>query len=126
LVEVSPKANPPVAKILNFGQFKYQKEKEARKQKAQSKEIEVKGVRITFRIGEHDFQIRVNQALKFLERGDKVKVELMLRGREKGHMHLAVEQVEKFVAMLKETYPLRIEQPVTKQGNQVTAIVARA
>src|SRR3989338_10153835 len=92
LVEVSPKAVPPVCRILDYGQFKYQKEKEARKQKAQSKEIEIKGIRLTFRIGQGDLETRLAQAKKFLERGDKVKVELVLHGREKGHKDVAREK----------------------------------
>lgn len=125
LVEVSPKADPPVCKILDYGNFKYQKEKEARKQKAQSKEVEIKGVRITFRIGEHDFEVRHNQAKKFLERGDKVKVELPLRGREKAHKDVARELIERFLEAVKQDYEIRIEQKVAFQGGKFTAIIAR-
>src|SRR3989339_1201973 len=71
LVEINPKADPPVCKIIEFTHFKYQKEKEAKKQKAGAHESELKGVRLSFRIGEHDLIIRVEQAAKFLERGDK-------------------------------------------------------
>ena len=69
LVEVSPKAEPPVCKILDFGHFKYQKEKEVRKQKAQSHEVEIKGIRLSLRIGVGDLDIRRQQAKKFFERG---------------------------------------------------------
>jgi translation initiation factor IF-3 len=126
LVEVSPKARPPVCKILDFGQFKYQKEKDAKKQRAQSKEVDIKGIRLTFRIGEHDRGVRLKQALKFLERGDKIKIELVLRGREKAHKVLAKEAVVAFSKDIKETYEIRIEQDVAFQGNRVTMIVARA
>jgi len=125
LVEVSPKAEPPVAKILDNGQFKYQKEKEARKQKAQSHEVEIKGVRLSVRIGEHDLEIRIQQAKKFLERGDKVKPEIVLRGREKNHTDLAVEIIKNFIKSLEVFFPLRIEQAVTKQGGRITAVIAR-
>lgn len=126
LVEVSPKAEPPVCKILDYGAFRYQKEKEARKQKAQSKEVEVKGIRLTFRIGAHDFDVRLAQASKFLDRGDKVNVELPLRGREKAHRDVAQEVINRFVEGLKAKYNLRIEQPVTFQGGKFTAIVTKA
>lgn len=125
LVEVSPKAEPPVCKILDFGNFKYQKEKEARKQKSQSKEVEIKGVRLTFRIGEHDFNVRRAQAKKFLERGDKVKVEMPLRGREKAHKDVARELMEKFINAVREDYEVRVEQPIAFQAGRFTAIIAR-
>ncbi len=125
LVCVSPKADPPVCKIINFGHFKYQKEKEVRKQKAQSHEVEVKGLRLSLRIGAHDLEIRRQQAKKFLERGDKVKVELILRGREKAHQDVAREVVAKFLELVKLDFTLRIEQPITAQGGTITMIIAR-
>ena len=126
LVEVSPKAEPPVCKILDYGAFKYQKEKEARKQKAQSKEVEVKGLRLTFRIGAHDFDVRIAQASKFLDRGDKVHIELPLRGREKAHRDVAEELIKRFITTLQGTYNLRVEQAVTFQGGKFAAIVTKA
>ena len=126
LFEVSPKAEPPVCKILDYGAFKYQKEKEARKQKAQSKEIEVKGIRLTFRIGAHDFDTRLAQARKFLDRGDKVKIELPLRGREKANKEVADAVINRFIETLKSEYNLRLEQAVTYQGGRISAIVTKA
>jgi len=108
LVEVSPKAEPPVCKILDYGQFKYQKEKEAKKRKAQSAEV------------------RLRQALKFLEQGDKVKVELPLRGREKAHRDVAQEVMTQFLEKIKETYPVRLEQESKYVAGRFTMIVARA
>jgi translation initiation factor IF-3 len=125
LVEVSPKAIPPVCKIIDYSHFKYQKEKEARKQKAQSKEVEVKGIRLTFRIGPGDFETRVNQAKKFLERGDKIKVELVLRGREKAHKDVARVLLERFLEAVRAHYEIRIEQKPAFQGGRLTVTVAR-
>lgn len=125
LVEINPKADPPVARIIDFGSFKYQKEKEIKKQKARSHVSELKGIRLSIRISDHDLSIRQNQAEKFLERGDKVKIEILLRGREKGKAHLAQEVVEKFVKMLEEKAPLRYEQEVLRQGSKITAIIAK-
>lgn len=125
LVEVSPKAEPPVTKLLDHGQFRYQKEKEARRQKAQSREVETKGVRLSVRIGEHDLEIRKQQAAKFLERGDKIRLEIVLRGREKMHTNLAEDTINGFIKSLEQQFTLRIEQAVQKQGGRVTAIVAR-
>lgn len=126
LVEVSPKAEPPVAKILDHGQFKYQKEKEVRKQKIQSHEVDIKGIRLSVRIGEHDLDIRRQQAKKFLNRGDKVKPEIVLRGREKAHAYLAEEIINGFIKSLETEFPIRVEQKVSKQGGRVTAIITKA
>lgn len=125
LVEVSPKAEPPVCRFIDYGTFRYQKEKEARKQKAQSKEIEVKGIRLSLRIGTHDMDVRKEQAYGFLERGDKLKVEIVLRGREKAHSDVAKEVMMRFIELLKVKYEIRIESPFSNQGGRLTMIVAR-
>ena len=125
LVEVSPKADPPVCKILDWGQFKYQKEKEVKKQRATSKEVDTKGIRLSPRIGQHDRDVRVSRALKFMERGDKVRIEIVMRGREKALADVAKDVVADFIERLREKYPIRVEQPITKQGGRLTTIVAR-
>lgn len=126
LVEVSPKAEPPVCKILDYGQFKYQKEKEAKKRKAQSAEVDLKGIRLSVRIGIGDRDVRLKQALKFMEQGDKVKVELPLRGREKAHRDVAQQVMVDFLEKIKETYPIRLEQELKYQAGRMTMIVARS
>lgn len=126
LVEVSPKAEPPVCKILDYGHFKYQKEKEARKQKAQAKEVEMKVIRLSVRIGTHDQDVRQKQAAKFLDRGDKVKIELPMRGREKAHKDVAQEVINAFVEGLKEQFQLRVEQETKYQAGRFSAIIAKA
>ncbi len=125
LVEINPTSNPPVCKIVDFSHFKYQKEKEARKQKVRAHESEVKGIRLSVRIGEHDMEVRKTQAEKFLGRGDKVKMEIILRGRENTKPSLAFDVLTKFQKKLEENTDLRVEQKPTKQGNKVTAIVAK-
>ena len=125
LVEVNPKIDPPVCKIVDFSHFKYQKEKEARKQKTRAHESETKGIRLSVRIGTHDMGIRRKQAEKFLGRGDKVKVEIILRGRENAKPFLAFDVLKKFHVLLGETMELRVEQEPTKQGNRVTSIIAK-
>jgi len=122
LVEMNPAAHPPVVKIVNFGQFKYQKEKEARKQKAHQKVIEVKGVRLSLRIGEHDKEMRRDQAKRFLDAGDKARVEIILKGREKAHLDIAKKIVEDFVASLPD---VRIEQPLQRQAGVISMVVAK-
>lgn len=125
LVEVSPKANPPIAKFLDYGSFKYQKEKQERKQKAKQKTVETKTIKISLRIGQHDLEVRAGQAIKFFEDGDKVKIEMQLRGRENQHVDVAKENIGELVEMIKQKLeeakmpPLKTEGAVTKQGNRL-------
>lgn len=126
LVVIQAKAEPPIAKIMEFGRFKYEKEKEARAQKAKQKNVEVKGIRLSLRIGVHDKGVRKEAAKKFMDKGDKVKVEIILRGRERRHGDLAKKVILKFIEELNEEVPIKVEQPVTRQGGQLTSIVGKA
>jgi translation initiation factor IF-3 len=125
LVEVNPKADPPVVKIVDLGQMKYEHEKKLHKQKMMQKKIDIKNIRLSFRISEHDFNLRINQAEKFLHKEQKVKVELTLRGREKQYPQRAREIMEKFLNQLKEKEDLsvEVEQPLTRQGGRFTMIL---
>jgi translation initiation factor IF-3 len=125
LVIIQPKAEPPVAKVVDFGKFKYEKEKESRKQKAKLKTVEVKGIRLSVRIGAHDLDVRREQAKKFLENGDKVKIEIILRGRERRHGDLAQQIIYQFTESLNKLMPVKVEQPVTRQGGQLTSIIGK-
>ena len=125
LIEVSPKAEPPVCKFADYSHFKYQKEKEMRKQRAQSKEVEIKGIRLSMRIGTGDLTIRVEQAAKFFEQGDKVKVEMILRGRERAHGDVARAVFEEFTKQLGVHYPIRVEQPLKAMDGRMHMILAR-
>ncbi len=125
LVEINPKIDPPVAQILEYGHFKYQKEKEMRKQKINSHVSDLKGIRLSIRISDHDLEIRQMQAKRFLERGDKVKVEMILRDRENAKAAIAFEVIDTFYKRLEVQIPIRYEQPGTRQGNKVTAIIIR-
>ena len=125
LVEINPKALPPIAKILDFKHFKYQKEKEIRKQKAKTHISDIKGIRLSMRIGIGDMQTRQKQALKFLERGDKVKMEIILRGAERYKTPIAYDVIKKFFALVNEGIPIKYEQHATRQGNKITAIIIK-
>lgn len=125
LVEVSPKAEPPVCKLINYGQFKYQKEKEMRAQKAHSKKVDVKGIRLSVKMGVGDFDVRLQKGKEFFEEGHKLKIEIRLRGREKAHTDIAKDRIQEYLDRLAETYQLSIEQPITRSGGNVTAIVGR-
>ncbi len=125
LVEVNPKANPPVVKIVNLGQLKYEREKLAHKQKMQQKKTETKNIRLSFRISDHDLEMRVAQAVKFLAKDNKLKVELILRGRERQYPQKAAEIIKGFVAKLQVNpdFPVEVEQPLTNQGGRFTIIL---
>lgn len=125
LVEVDPRPVPPICKILNLGQFKYEKEREARKQKSKAKQVEVKGIRLSLRIGAHDLETRMRLAEKFLDEGDKVRIEIILRGREKAHSDLARSVISGFVAKLSQKYQLVTEQAIQAQGGQLTTILGK-
>lgn len=126
LVEVNPKARPSVVKIMDYGQFKYEKDKQAQKQKVKQKKIEIKGIRLSARISKHDFEFRIDQAKKFLEKGNKLKVELLLKGREKQHPEKAVEIMNNFVGNLRGFADLDfiIEQVLTRQGGKYSILLA--
>src|SRR3990167_593767 len=125
LVEINPKAEPPVVKIVEFTQFKYQKEKEARKMKAKAHIAELKGIRLSIRISDHDLGVRQAQAEKFLNRGDKTKIEIILRGRERGRADIGVEIIRRFVSQIEKNMPIRYEQEIARQGPKVTAIITK-
>ena len=121
LVEVVPTANPPIAKLLNYGSFMYQKEKQFKKQKSQNKSLEVKSIRLSSKIGEHDMDTKANQANKFLEKGNKIKVEIILKGRENQHADLARATMDEFKTKL--TVATEVEQDFSRQGTKVFIIL---
>lgn len=123
LVEVQPKAVPPICRILNFGQFQYEQEKHKSKQKAHQKKVEIKTVRISFRISDHDKNTKALQAKKFLDQGDKVKIDIVLKGREKAYVNQAKETMENFAKSLGEN--ISIDQPFSKQGGRLSVVVAK-
>jgi translation initiation factor IF-3 len=124
LVEVNPVAVPPIAKILDYGQFKYEQEKKL-KSNAKQKKIEQKAVRLSVRISTHDFEFRVNQAKKFLEKGHTLKAELQLKGRERQHPQIAEEVMKKFFqsASTMEGFKVEMEQALTKKGERFSMVL---
>jgi len=125
LIEVSPLAQPPVCRIMDFGAYQYQQEKKERKQKSKQKKVEVKGIRLTLKIGPHDLDLRRKQSLKFLEKGNKVKVELILRGRERAHADRARQIMESFNEALSKEVTLSSEQEIERQGNRLSMLLGK-
>ncbi len=114
LVEVSPLANPPVAKLIDFAKFKYQQKKIEQLQKKNAKKTEVKTIWLSVRISEHDMQIKAKKVSEFLADGDLVRVELRMRGREQAHGELGRDQLQAFLTHI--TNPYKIEVPVKRMG----------
>ncbi len=125
LVEVNPRVTPPVCKIMDYGQFKYEQEKKVHKQKVLQKKVDTKGVRLSVRISKHDLEMRLDRAVKFLTKGDKLKIDLILKGREKAHPQKAVEIMREFAKTLESNKDLSVtrEQDLTKQGGRFIMIL---
>ena len=102
LVEISPSANPPVAKIIDWGKYQYQKMKEQQKNRKKAKASELKQMRLGLKIGQHDLEIKVRKIRKFLASGDKVKIMVFFRGREMAHKELGFELINRIITMLED------------------------
>ena len=115
LIEIAPTVQPPVCRIMDFGKFKYEREKGEREHGKKQKEVEVKGIRIGFTTGKHDLELRARQAQKFLATGDKVRVDMRLRGREKAHGPLALQKFNQCLDMIGD-YTLEMPPKRFPQG----------
>ena len=123
LIEIAPTARPPVTRIMDFGKFKYEREKGEREHGKKQKEGEVKGVRLGFTTGRHDLSLRAGQAKKFLEEGNKVRVEMRLRGREKAHRDFALRKFNDFLSLIPVEFTL--EMPPKKLPQGFIAVISK-
>lgn len=121
LVEINPSSRPPVCKIMDFGKYKYDLAKKTKEQKARQKEVELKEIRLSLKIGEHDLQYRAENAKEFFHKNGKVKVSMMLRGRENAFVQNAYLVFEKFSQMTGLDYESRPQ----KSGNIIVAMLAK-
>ena len=119
LVVISPNQAPPVAKILNYGKYKYELEKKAKEAKKKQKIVEIKEVKVRYKIDTHDYEVRLKNIRKFISQGNKVKLVVMLRGREMQHAGLAVELAERFINDLAND--LTVEKKPVVEGRNVVA-----
>ena len=122
LVEVFPKAFPPVCKIMDYGKHQYQQSKQNRLAQAKQKKIDIKGIRIGLKTDDHDLNFKRNQADKFLSKGNKVKIELILKGREKAHRDLARKNLEGFISGI--STPHKFEEPIKGIPQGFNVIIA--
>ena len=123
LVVISANQAPPVAKILNYGKYRYELEKKAKEAKKKQHVVEIKEVKVRYKIDTHDYEVRLKNIRKFISQGNKVKLVVMLRGREMQHSTLAVDLAERFIADLAND-PVVVEKKPMVEGRNVTAWLA--
>lgn len=124
LVEISPNANPPVCKIMDYGKFKYEQQKRESEARKKQKVIEVKEVKFRPNTDTHDYDVKMRNVFKFLENGDKVKVTLRFRGREMAHQDLGRELLNRVAADVKDIG--KVENMPKMEGRQMIMIIGPA
>ena len=122
LVEISPNAEPPVCKVLDFGKYKYELQKKENEARKKQKVIEIKEIKMRPGIDDHDYDVKKRAMVRFLEEGDKVKVTLRFRGREMVHQELGYKLLERLKADLGEL--AKVEAHPRMEGRQMTMVVA--
>ncbi len=122
LVNISPNAVPPVCKILDYGKYRYEQQKKEKNAKKNQRVTEIKEIRLSASIEDHDVQVKARTAMKFLQDGDKVKVSLRFRGRERDYTQLGFDAMAKFADMVSE-YGV-IEKPAKMEGRRMNMFLA--
>lgn len=122
LVEISPNADPPVCKILDYGKFKYEIQKKKNEAKKKQKVIDVKEVKLRPNIDEHDYDVKMRNMRRFLDEGDKVKVTLRFRGREMAHQDLGMNVLDRVREALSDL--AKVEQFPKMEGRQMIMVMA--
>lgn len=125
LVQVTEKVFPPVCKVLDYGKYLYRQKKKEKVGKPK-RAGEIKGIRLSFGISSHDLKTRINQAEKFLEKGYKVRIEMRLRGRQKALSDFGKAKIEKFLEILKEKVPIRVERELKRESRGLTMIISKS
>jgi translation initiation factor IF-3 len=121
LVEVSPKANPPVAKIVDWGKFNYQRTKQLQKNKRNTKVADLKQMRLGMKISDHDLEVKLSKVEKFLDAGHKVKITIFYRGRENAHKDLGFKLAEKVIERFGEK--ITVDQKPQIAGRQLNFVI---
>ena len=122
LLEISPNADPPVCKILDFGKFKYEQQKKKNEAKKRQKVIEIKEIKVRPNIDENDYQVKLRAMKSFIEEGDKVKVTLRFRGREMAHQDIGVKVLERIRADME--YGTKVEQMPRMENRQMVMVLS--
>jgi translation initiation factor IF-3 len=124
LVLIAPNANPPVAKIMDYGKFKYQEEKRKKEQKKNQNKIDLKEIKFSIKIAENDINFKIKQIKQFLKKNKHVKLTVMLKGREIANPELAKQVLEKIFNQIKDD--VKIEKQAKLEGRNYTMIVSSA
>lgn len=122
LVEVSPNAKPPVCKILDYGKYKYEQQKKAAEARKKQKTVDVKEVKIRPGIEDHDYQVKMRNARKFLENGDKVKVTMRFRGREMAHQDIGMDLLKRMIEELADVGKVDLHPKM--EGRQIIMVLS--
>jgi translation initiation factor IF-3 len=123
LIEIAPTVKPPVCKIMDYGKFKYQREKGERKRSKKQQESELKAIRIGFTTGKHDLERHAKKIKEFLDDGDKVRIDMRLRGRERAHKDVALQKFNEFLALIPAEFNL--ETPPKKLPQGFLAVITK-
>lgn len=121
LVEVSPDANPPVAKIVDWGKYNYQRTKQLQKSRKNAKPLDLKQMRVGLKISQHDLEVKLRKVSTFLEAGHKVKIAVIYRGRELAHKELGYKLAERIIDILGEA--ISVDQQPQFAGRQLTFVI---
>ncbi len=121
LVEISPNAEPPVCKIMDFGKYKYEQQKRESEARKKQKIIEIKEIKFRPGTDTHDYDVKMRNVFKFLENGDKVKITLRFRGREMAHLNLGRELLERVAGDVQEMG--KVENMPKMEGRQMTMMI---
>jgi translation initiation factor IF-3 len=122
LIEISPQANPPVCKILDFGKFRYEQQKRKAEAKKNQKVVEIKELKLRPMIDTHDYEVKVKQAKKFLEQGNKVKFTMRFKGRELSANDMGKQVLSKLVEDLEDC--AKVDSEMKLEGRQMTMILS--
>ncbi len=125
LVQITENVEPPVCKIIDLGKYLYNQEKKEKKAKKQSKAEEIKGIRISFKIADYDMKTSAEKAKNFLENGNKVKIEMVLRGREKYLDAFWKEKLKKFLEIINDLIEIKIEKEMEKGERGASLVISK-
>lgn len=120
LVEISPNASPPVAKIIDWGKYQYQKMKEQQRNRKHAKQSELKQMRLGLKIGQHDLDIKLKKIRSFLADGNKVRIQIFFRGREMAHQELGHELMAKIIELLQDDTVLEQKPQMAGRNLSIT------
>lgn len=122
LVKIAPTAKPPVCKIVDYGKYRYEQMRKEKEAKKKQKTIDIKEIRFSPNIDTNDLNTKINQARKFLSKGDKVKVSIRFRGRELAHMEIGTDILKNFAAQLEDIAV--VEKPAKVEGRSMVMFLA--